>query len=111
MATHAGSNWADGLVVLIAEDSPTQSEHLNALLENNGFSVVVARNGKEALALTRQRRPSVIISDVMMPEMDGYELCRQVKGDPSLKDIPAILVTELSSPQDVFKGLDAGADN
>jgi DNA-binding response OmpR family regulator len=111
MATHAGSNWADGLRVLIAEDSPTQAEHLGSLLENNGFAVTAARDGREALDLARRHRPSVIISDVMMPEMDGYELCRAIKGDAQLKNIPAILVTELSSPQDVFKGLDAGADN
>jgi len=111
MAGRAGTTWTDGLVVLIAEDSPTQAEHLTSLLESNGFAVIAARNGREALALARERRPSVVISDVMMPEMDGYELCRQVKGDAALKDIPAILVTELSSPQDVFKGLDAGADN
>jgi signal transduction histidine kinase/CheY-like chemotaxis protein len=111
LAVRAGSNWADGLVVLIAEDSPTQAEHLRSLLESNGFAVAAARNGREALELARQHRPSVMISDVMMPEMDGYELCREMKGDPALKDIPAILVTELSSPQDVFKGLDAGADN
>jgi signal transduction histidine kinase/DNA-binding response OmpR family regulator len=111
MAGRPGSNWADGLVVLIAEDSPTQAEHLCELLESNGFAVIAARDGKEALELARQRRPSVVISDVMMPEMDGYELCRALKGDAELKNIPAILVTELSSPQDVFKGLDAGADN
>jgi DNA-binding response OmpR family regulator len=111
MAMHAGTNWADGLSVLIAEDSPTQAEHLSSLLENNGFVVTAARNGREALDLARRQRPSVIISDVVMPEMDGYELCRAVKGDAHLKNVPAILVTELSSPQDVFKGLDAGADN
>ena len=111
MAMHAGANWADGLSVLIAEDSPTQAEHLSSLLENNGFIVTAARNGREALDLARAQRPSVIISDVVMPEMDGYELCRAIKGDAHLKNVPAILVTELSSPQDVFKGLDAGADD
>lgn len=111
MAARASSNWADGLIVLIAEDSPTQAEHLSSLLESNGFTVIAARDGRQALELARQQRPSVIISDVMMPVMDGYELCREIMGDAALKDIPAILVTELSSPQDVFKGLDAGADN
>lgn len=111
MMPGAGPNWSDGLLVLIAEDSPTQAEHLRSLLESNGFAVITAGNGREALDLARQRSPSVIISDVMMPEMDGYDLCRAIKGDAELKNIPAILVTELSSPQDVFKGLDAGADN
>lgn len=96
--------------ILIAEDSATQSEHLRSLLERNGFSVLSACNGKEALSLAASLRPAVIISDVMMPEMDGYDLCRSLKRDPLLKGIPAILVTELSSPQEVFKGLEAGAD-
>lgn len=97
--------------VLIVEDSPTQAEQLRWLLEQNGFTVLAARDGEEALEIAKIERPHVIVSDVVMPEMDGYELCRAVKSDPQLKSTGFILVTALSSPHDVFNGLDAGADN
>jgi signal transduction histidine kinase/DNA-binding response OmpR family regulator len=99
------------VVVLIAEDNPAQAEYLRSLLERNGFEVLAAQNGKQALDLARAQLPSVVVSAVMMPEMDGYALCRALKATPDLKSIPTILVTELSSPHDVLEGLSAGADN
>jgi signal transduction histidine kinase/CheY-like chemotaxis protein len=101
----------ENVVVLIAEDNPAQAEHLRSLLERNGFEVLAAQNGKEALDLARSQLPSIVVSDVVMPEMDGYALCRALKAEPNLKRIPTILVTELSGPHDVFEGLNAGADN
>lgn len=102
----------DGSVeILIAEDSATQREKLKYLLEERGYAVAAASNGKEALAAARRRKPAVIISDVMMPELDGYGLCKAVKADDKLKDIPLILVTTLSDPSDVILGLECGADN
>ena len=97
--------------VLIAEDSHTQALRLQNTLEKNGFSVTVANNGREALDALARMRPALVISDVQMPEMDGYELCRRVKADPALRDIPLILLTSLSSPQDIIRGLECGADN
>jgi two-component system sensor histidine kinase/response regulator len=97
--------------VLIVEDSPTQAEQLKYILERQNYHVLTARNGIEALACMRQSRPTLVISDIIMPEMDGYQLCRQIKADLSLKDIPVILLTALSDPQDVIKGLECGADN
>jgi two-component system, cell cycle sensor histidine kinase and response regulator CckA len=111
MASRARPLTPDNTVVLIAEDNAAQAEHLRLLLERNGFEVLAARNGKEALDLARRQLPSVVISDVIMPEMDGYALCRALKAEPGLKSIPTILVTELSSPYDVLEGLNAGADN
>lgn len=99
------------LEVLIAEDSPTQAAHLKHILEGQGFRVVATRNGKEALEALRHRRPTLVITDIVMPEMDGYELCRQIRADEGLADLPLILLTELSDPGDVFKGLECGADN
>jgi signal transduction histidine kinase/CheY-like chemotaxis protein len=101
----------DNVIVLIAEDNPAQAAHLRSLLERNGFEVLAAQNGKDALDLARSQLPSVVVSDVMMPEMDGYALCRALKADPDLKSIPTILATELSSPHDILEGLSAGADN
>ena len=97
--------------ILIAEDSPTQAEQLSYLLEESGFRVLVAANGKEAFEVAYQRRPSLVISDIMMPEMDGYTLCKEIKSDEKLKDIPIILLTSLSSPLDIIRGLECGADN
>jgi signal transduction histidine kinase len=97
--------------ILIAEDSPTQAQKLQYTLEQQGYLVNVAVNGLLALAAARQHKPTLIISDVVMPEMDGYELCRQVKSDPELADVPVILVTTLSDPQDVIRGLECRADN
>ena len=97
--------------ILIAEDSPTQAQHLQHILEQQGYHVVITANSQLALEAVRRRKPTLIISDVVMPEMDGYELCRRVKSDSSLSDIPIILVTTLSDPEDVIRGLECRADN
>ena len=97
--------------VLIAEDSATQAQRLAHILESQGFLVTSAPNGRMALEFARARKPDLIISDVVMPEMTGYELCAQVKDDPKLGNVPVILVTTLSDPQDVIRGLECRADN
>jgi two-component system sensor histidine kinase/response regulator len=97
--------------ILIVEDSPTQAEKLGYILEQHGYRVSVAANGREALAFMDVRKPSLIISDIVMPEMDGYELCRRIKSDENLRSVPVILLTTLSDPRDVIKGLECGADN
>ncbi len=97
--------------ILIAEDSPTQAEQLRYLLHESGHRVTVARNGREALAAAHQRKPSMIISDIVMPEMDGYALCREIKSEPTLKNVPVILLTSLASSVDIIRGLECGADN
>ncbi|MHB8743444.1 MAG: GGDEF/EAL domain-containing response regulator [Sulfuricaulis sp.] len=97
--------------VLIAEDSPTQSEQLRHLLEQHDFQVTVAANGQQALAAARRRKPALVISDIVMPRMDGYALCQAIKSDKKLKDVPVMLVTSLAGAQDVMKGLECGADN
>jgi len=97
--------------ILIVEDSPTQAERLRYLLEKNNYRLVVARNGREALTQIAVRCPSLVISDIVMPEMDGYELCRRLKQDERSRNLPVILLTSLSDPVDVVKGLECGADN
>ncbi len=99
------------LEILIVEDSRTQALRLRHVLEREGYDVRAAANGLAALEMIRQSRPGLVISDVMMPEMGGYELCGIIKKDPSLKDIPVILVTTLSDPTDVIQALKVGADN
>lgn len=97
--------------ILIAEDSPTQAEKLQYLLEEHGYTVMTAPDGKQALAAARRRRPALIVSDVMMPEMDGFALCGEIKRDGQLKNVPVILLTTLSDVGDIMKGLECGADN
>jgi len=97
--------------ILIAEDSPTQAQRLQHILERQGYHVTLSANGRHALEMAQRHKPTLIISDVVMPEMDGYELCRRVKSDASLGDIPVILVTTLSDPHDVICGLECRADN
>jgi signal transduction histidine kinase/HPt (histidine-containing phosphotransfer) domain-containing protein len=97
--------------ILVAEDSATQAQNLQHLLEGQGYEVRVAGNGQQALDLARQRRPTLIISDIVMPVMDGYALCKAIKCDETLKNIPVILVTTLADAQDVMLGLECGASN
>jgi sigma-B regulation protein RsbU (phosphoserine phosphatase) len=97
--------------VVIAEDSRIQSQILQKRLREAGYNVRAAPNGAEALELIRQQSPDIIISDIEMPEMTGYELCKAVKSDPQLKKIPLILLSTLSDPADIIEGLHAGADN
>jgi DNA-binding response OmpR family regulator/anti-sigma regulatory factor (Ser/Thr protein kinase) len=97
--------------ILIADDSPTQLQRLQLILEGHGYRVTATANGRLALEAARCQQPALIVSDVVMPEMDGYELCRQVKENPQLSAVPVILVTTLSDPQDVIRGLECRADN
>jgi signal transduction histidine kinase len=97
--------------ILIAEDSATQLQRLQLILERHNYRVTATSNGKLALEAAQRRRPALIVSDVVMPEMNGYELCRRVKEDPGLGGVPVILVTTLSDPQDVIRGLECRADN
>lgn len=98
--------------ILVAEDSPTQALNVQFLLERNGFKVTVARNGEEALrALESGPLPGLILTDIVMPRVSGYELCRRVKNDARLADIPVVLLTTLSDPLDVIEGLKCGADS
>lgn len=97
--------------ILIVEDSPTQAAHLKDVLERHNYRVAVASSGEEALASIRARKPTIVISDILMPGMDGYELCRRIKADETLRDVPVILLTALSDPLDVVRGLQCEADN
>ena len=97
--------------ILLVEDSLTQAEKLKHILEKHSYLVSVAVNGEEALIKLQEVKPMVIISDIVMPKMDGYELCRRLKADSKLKEIPLILLTSLSDPKSIIKGLECGADN
>jgi signal transduction histidine kinase len=102
---------AAGGYVLAAEDSAVQAKQLQHLLEQYNIRNIICRNGQEALDQARAEMPLLIISDIVMPVMDGYTFCKSVKTDPELRNIPFILLTSLSDPLDIIKGLQAGADN
>jgi len=97
-------------LILIVDDSPTQAALLEQVLFAHGYRVVGARNGNEALQAIRARRPDLVISDIMMPEMDGFELCRRIRGAEEMMSIPIILLTHLNDPGHVLRSLEAGAD-
>jgi DNA-binding response OmpR family regulator len=97
--------------ILIVEDNRTQAEYLRFILKKTGYEVHLATNGYEALDIISSIRPDIVLTDIIMPEMDGYQLCKTIKGDNKTSDIPVILVTHLYDPVDVIKGLESGADN
>ena len=105
------TNVSNGIEILIAEDSPTQAEQLKHYLSARGYSVSLAVDGKQALAAALANKPAMLITDVVMPEMDGYTLCSKVKSSKTLQDVPVVLLTSLSRPQDILKGLECGADS
>jgi PAS domain S-box-containing protein len=99
------------VTILVVEDSPTQLEQLRFLLEESGYRVVAATNGQEGLAAARANAIDLVISDIVMPEMDGYELCQALRADQTLQRLPVILLTSLADSRDVIRGLESGANN
>lgn len=95
--------------VLIVEDSRTQAERLRAGLTDAGFAVVSATDGEQALERLGNHEVDLVLSDIVMPRMDGYELCRRIKD--AHPELPVVLLTSLTDPLDVVQGLSAGADN
>jgi DNA-binding response OmpR family regulator len=97
--------------VLVVEDSPTQAQSLALLLQSEGFEVELARDGETGFAHCKALSPDAVLSDVVMPGMDGYELCQKIKSDPHTASTPVILLTSLADPMDIVRGLECGADN
>jgi two-component system sensor histidine kinase/response regulator len=97
--------------ILIVEESVSQAERLKHILEQHNHKALVVHNSQLALAAMRRHTPHIVISAVHLHEVDGYELCRQIKTDEAFKDIPVILLTSLSDPKDIIRGLKCGADN
>lgn len=97
--------------ILIVEESLAQAEQLEHILEQHGHKVSVEPTTELALAAIRQSKPQIVITAVKFVGMDGYALCREIKSDENLKDIPVIMLTSLSDTKDVIRGLECGADN
>jgi PAS domain S-box-containing protein len=97
--------------ILVVEDSRTQAEALRGVLEAAGFAVTLAADGEQALGqLGPAAAFDLVLSDVLMPGLDGYQLCRRLKADPARRDVPVLLLTALTEPMDIIRGLECGAD-
>ncbi len=96
--------------ILVVDDNEVNRDILITRLAKHGYELMQAADGEEALASARQNRPDLILLDVEMPKLDGFEVCRRLKNDPALPFMPIILVTARAASQDVVTGLDAGAD-
>lgn len=97
--------------VLVVDDSATQAAALAAMLEEHGYDVSVARDGEAALALVVDQRFDLVLSDIVMPGMSGYDVCHRIKRELGYSDLPVVLLTGLSDPMDIVRGLECGADN
>jgi two-component system cell cycle response regulator len=98
-------------LVLVVDDVPANIKLLEAKLTNEYYDVITAKDGYEAIDQTKAKKPDLILLDVMMPGMDGFEVCRKLKEDPEVSHIPVVMVTALADPSDRVQGLEAGADD
>lgn len=96
--------------ILLAEDDPAMAELLKHVLGKEGFEVLHAKDGMEALTMIREKTPHLILSDVMLPRMDGFKLCRLVKFDQSLRHIPYLFLTARTEEKDRETAMQAGAN-
>src|ERR1700716_2844245 len=97
--------------VLVVDDVPANVKLLEARLSAEYFDVMTAVSGQEALAICERAECDVVLLDVMMPDMDGFEVCRQLKSNPQTHHIPVVMVTALDQPSDRVRGLEVGADD
>jgi class 3 adenylate cyclase len=96
--------------ILIADDNPDNLDIFRTRLAAHKYEIITATDGEAALAAAKEKQPDVILLDIMMPKMDGVEVCRHLRADPSLPFMPIIMVTAKTSSQDVVSSLEAGAD-
>lgn len=99
----------DEKTVLVVEDSTTQALHLRTLLEREGMDVLWARDGRQGVELAGEHRPDLVVLDVQMPDMNGFEVLRQLKSDVETEEIPVIMFTQFDDAQSVISGLETGA--
>jgi len=96
--------------ILIVDDNPTNVKVLKTRLAAEGYEVITAGDGEEGLSVAREQVPDLILLDVMMPKLDGVEVCRRLRADPAFPFTPIIMVTAMTDPKDVVAGLEAGGD-
>ena len=97
--------------ILVADDNQQNRELLEAYLLDDGHEILMAADGREAIDMARAKHPDLILLDIMMPKLSGYEVCSQLKGDAATNQIPILMITALKEMGDIEKALAAGADD
>ena len=100
-----------GKFILVVEDSPTQAGQIEEALRRAGYASKLAYSAREALAIIAKEKPALVLADIVMPEMDGFGLCKSIKALDGFSDVPVILLTQLSDPREVIRGMECGADD
>jgi DNA-binding response OmpR family regulator len=97
--------------VLVVEDSPTQAEQIKVTLEAHGLLVEIVSDGPDAIREAMRNPPQLVVLDINLPSMDGYQVCRRLKRNAATRDVPVIMLTEHASPKETMTGLQSGADD
>src|SRR3954453_12952163 len=95
--------------ILVVEDEPANIQTLSTLLKERGYNVNIATNGRQGLEVLERIRPDLILLDIMMPEMDGFETCRRIKASTAWREIPIIFLTAKTETTDIVRGFELGA--
>jgi two-component system, sensor histidine kinase and response regulator len=95
--------------ILLVDNIPSNLNFLSDILSQEGFGIILATHGKEAVTTARRELPDLILLDVAMPDMDGYSVCQELKGDPSSRDIPVMFLTARNEREDIIRGFEVGA--
>lgn len=103
-----GAAEDSGTIVLVVDDSPETLGMLNEALEQSGYTVLVALEGRQAITIAEKITPGIILMDALMPHLDGFDTCRQMKANPALANVPVIFMTGLSDTDSIIRALDAG---
>jgi DNA-binding response OmpR family regulator len=97
--------------ILIAEDNPQGAELVEAYLSETDYEVAIARDGEETLRQVREQPPDLILLDIMMPKLSGFEVCKRLRADPATRDTAVLMITALDQPSDIERAVEAGTDD
>jgi DNA-binding response OmpR family regulator len=97
--------------VLVAEDNPQGAELIEAYLDDTGWQVRVAADGDEAVRAVQEWRPDVVLLDVMLPKLSGFEVCKRLRAEPATAAVPVLMITALDQPSDVERAVEAGTND
>lgn len=100
---------SDKKKILVVEDEAVLQQSLSEFLSGEGFEVILASDGEEAIETTKKKRPDLVLLDIILPKKDGYEVLAELKSDEKTKNIPVVLLTNLESAEDIQKAIDKGA--
>ena len=109
MSEELSNRAPDAKTVLVVEDSTTQALHLRTLLEREGLAVLWAHDGRQGIEMAQERLPDLVVLDIQMPDLNGFEVLRQLKSAATTTEIPVIMFTRYDDAQSVISGLETGA--